>query len=117
VTLTIDGLDVFSFSELRKDGRPKYGHFIVPANSSFIITGWFKTNDKADSVERNALIADMAFGAAVTLGVTGAVLLLSSGGSEKAASAPRATMARSEGLHLVPVVGPHIGGAQAVFRF
>src|SRR5258706_9201688 len=45
-----------------------------------------KAIDKADSVEKNALIADMALGAAITLGVTGTVLLLTnSGGSEKAA--------------------------------
>ncbi|MCE9533115.1 MAG: hypothetical protein K8T89_18610 [Planctomycetes bacterium] len=50
VTLTIDGLDVFTFSEVRTpEGRPKYSTFIVPPKSSFIITGWFKTNSKADS--------------------------------------------------------------------
>ena len=33
------------------------------------------TRDAADDTERNALIADMAFGVAITLGVTGIVLL------------------------------------------
>ncbi len=36
------------------------------------------TTDAADDTERNALIADMAFGVAITLGVTGIVLLTSS---------------------------------------
>lgn len=34
-----------------------------------------RTTDNADEVERNALIADMAFGVAITLGITGIVLL------------------------------------------
>jgi hypothetical protein len=50
VTLSIDGLDVFSFSEVRTpEGRPKYGHFILAPESETIITGWHKTNDRADS--------------------------------------------------------------------
>ena len=40
----------------------------------------------ADDTERNALIADMAFGVAITLGVTG-VVLLTSDDSAAAASA------------------------------
>jgi hypothetical protein len=36
------------------------------------------TTDAADDAERNALISDMAFGVAITLGVTGIVLLTSS---------------------------------------
>ena len=35
------------------------------------------TTKLADDTERNALIADMAFGGAITLGVTGVVLLTS----------------------------------------
>src|SRR5450432_3323466 len=49
------------------------------------------TTKSADDTERNALIADMAFGVAVTLGVTGIVLLTS---SDDAPDAPKA--AKSE---------------------
>src|SRR5260221_105437 len=42
-----------------------------------------KTTDKADQVEKDAPIADMALGAAITLGVTGTVLLLTSGGGDE----------------------------------
>ncbi|HEX3146581.1 MAG TPA: hypothetical protein VHR66_00670 [Gemmataceae bacterium] len=50
VTITIDGLDVFAFSEVRNaNGRPKYGHFIVAPQQSAIIPGWHKTNDHADT--------------------------------------------------------------------
>jgi hypothetical protein len=72
-----------------------------------------KNTDKADSVEKNALIADMALGAAITLGVTGTVLLLTnSGGSDKAArpSTPSA-------FQLSPSFTPHQAGAFATVRF
>jgi hypothetical protein len=56
VTLTIDGIDEFTFSRERKPagskfpaGRPKYTHFIIPAGRASVITGWHRTNRKADS--------------------------------------------------------------------
>lgn len=72
-----------------------------------------KTTDKADSVEKNALIADMALGAALTLGVTGTVLLLTNSGSGDSAkgSAPRAA------FQLTPVLTPQRAGAFATVRF
>jgi hypothetical protein len=72
-----------------------------------------KTTDKADQVEKDALIADMALGAAITLGVTGTVLLLTSGGSdEKSAHASTRTK-----FELAPVLSPHRAGASATLRF
>jgi hypothetical protein len=76
--------------------------------------GGQKTTDKADSAEKNALIADMAFGAALTLGITGAVLLISNSsgsatGQER--SAPR------QALQVVPVVSFGRAGAAATIRF
>lgn len=68
------------------------------------------TTDRADRAERNALIADMAFGVALTLGVTGAVLLFSSPDKP----APAAKAAR---LRLLPIVTPTTQGAGATFRF
>ncbi len=68
------------------------------------------TTANADRAERNALIADMAFGVALTLGVTGAVLLLSS--PEKPAPA-----AKTAGLRFAPVFTPQTQGAAATFRF
>jgi hypothetical protein len=72
------------------------------------------TGSKADDAERNALIADMAFGVAVTLGVTGTVLLLSGGKKEAQKglwNSPTKTM------HITPLVTPHSAGAGAVWRF
>ncbi|HEU4405003.1 MAG TPA: PEGA domain-containing protein [Polyangiaceae bacterium] len=71
------------------------------------------TTDNADRAERNALIADMAFGVALTLGVTGAVLLFSS--PEKPAPATKA--AAAGGLRLLPVLTPQTQGAAATLRF
>jgi hypothetical protein len=51
VTVAVDGLDLFTFSEVR-DGqnRPKYRHYIVGPRESAIIPGWHRTNDKSDSI-------------------------------------------------------------------
>jgi hypothetical protein len=72
-----------------------------------------KTTDKADQVEKDALIADMALGAAITLGVTGTVLLLTSGGGEE--KGPRSA-SRTQ-FELAPVLSPHKAGASATLRF
>lgn len=47
------------------------------------------TTERADDTERNALIADMAFGVAITLGVTGVVLLTTSDDVPETASVDR----------------------------
>ena len=71
-----------------------------------------KTTAKADSVEKNALIADMALAAALTLGITGTVLLLTNPGSDRAsARAPRTS------LEFTPVLSPQRAGAFATVRF
>jgi hypothetical protein len=72
-----------------------------------------KTTEKADSVEKNALIADMAFGAAITLGVTGIVLLLTNTGSSDSAKAA----ASKSAFQLTPVLTPQRSGAFATVRF
>jgi hypothetical protein len=43
VTLTIDGLSLFAFSD-----NPEYSFVIVPERSSAEITGWYRTNEKAE---------------------------------------------------------------------
>ncbi|MEO8905608.1 MAG: PEGA domain-containing protein [Polyangiaceae bacterium] len=71
----------------------------------------------ADDTERNALIADMAFGIAVTLGVTGIVLLTS---SDDAADAPRAAtlhLPPKNTFRVVPYIGRESGGAAARLTF
>lgn len=71
-----------------------------------------KTTAKADSVEKNALIADMALGAALTLGVTGTVLLLTNTSSDSAkAEKPRTA------FEFAPVITPQRAGAFATVRF
>ncbi len=78
------------------------------------------TTKHADDTERNALIADMAFGVAVTLGVTGIVLLTS---SDDATEAPKSAKlhlppAPSKGtFRVLPYVGRESGGAAARFTF
>lgn len=73
------------------------------------------TADGADTAERNALIADMAFGVAVTLGVTGAVLLLSNK-PEPAPNAAALAPLRSN-VRVSPFVGRNAAGAAAVWNF
>lgn len=67
VTLTIDGLNLFTFSE-----NPAYkqlGVVIIGAKSSGTITGWHRTNDKADSF----LVTEYAKSAAAELDQAGEI--------------------------------------------
>jgi len=79
------------------------------------------TSSKADDGENHALIADMAFGVAVTLGVTSAVLFFTSGSESsptaKAAMPVRAAKPAKLPLSVTPIVTPHGGGAGATLRF
>jgi tetratricopeptide (TPR) repeat protein len=77
------------------------------------------TNGNADKAERDALIADMAFGVALTLGVTGIVLLTTAGDSADestahSTSAPHPLRAR---LEVAPVVTGTTQGAAARLTF
>ncbi len=74
------------------------------------------TTEAADEVERNALISDMAFGVAITLGVTGVVLLTSSDAQEDPAQARRAAPQKAS-LTVAPYVSPYGGGAAARLTF
>jgi len=67
----------------------------------------------ADDVERNALIADMAFGVTLTLGITGIVLLVADDSPPQALSRPSNTA----GLHVLPYVSPRGAGAAAALSF
>src|SRR5690606_3064308 len=71
------------------------------------------TASRADRVERNALIADMAFGIAITLGITGIVLLTSSDDTPQTAKAKK----KQPTLAVAPVVAPQLGGAAARLTF
>jgi hypothetical protein len=90
------------------------------------------TAAKADDGENHALVADMSFGVAVTLGVTSAVLFLTKDDAPAAAAASAAPVRRpliasapapvAPRVHRVtitptPIVTPHGGGAGALFRF
>lgn len=81
------------------------------------------TESLADDGENKALIADMAFGVAVTLGVTSAVLFLSHDDSPPPAAAasatPRAKRANADTFSITPapIVTPHGAGAGALIRF
>ena len=78
------------------------------------------TTKHADDTERNALIADMAFGVAVTLGVTGIVLLTSSDDAPEAPKAAKLHLphrAPSGTFNVVPYIGRESGGAAARLTF
>jgi hypothetical protein len=81
------------------------------------------TTQTADDGDTHALIADMAFGVAVTFGVTSAVLFLTKDESTTTQSrrATHTTTAsaakKSVTLTPMPIVGPHTGGAGLLLRF
>ncbi|MEP7051258.1 MAG: PEGA domain-containing protein [Pseudomonadota bacterium] len=75
------------------------------------------TTKSADDAERNALIADMAFGVAVTLGVTGIVLLTSSDDAPEAPKAAALHLPPKSTFRVVPYVGRQSGGAAARLTF
>lgn len=58
VTLTVDGLSMFAFSE-----QKTYRHVIIPARTQALIKGWHRTNEVSDSF----LITDYAKSAAAEL--------------------------------------------------
>jgi hypothetical protein len=84
-----------------------FGIAALGSKSDFDKTPTTKT---ADSAERNALISDMAFGAAVTLGVTGTVLYLNASKKQEAAKA-------ASSFRIAPIVTPKTQGAAATFSF
>ena len=89
-----------------------FGLGALSAKSDFNKT---PTTSLADKAERNALIADMAFGIAVTLGVTGTVLLVTSGGSSEPAKTGAVKKAPTYGF--APMIGPNAQGASGFFTF
>jgi hypothetical protein len=68
VTLTIDGLSIFTFSDARdaKTKQPKFARVIVPAKASVVIKGWHRTNE----VSEEFLVTEYAKSAAGSLGST-----------------------------------------------
>lgn len=78
----------------------------------------------AETGQNHALVADMSFGVAITLGVTSVVLLLTKDEADpnkaKAASVTTVKLSKGEGgvtLTAAPIVSPHGGGAGALLRF
>jgi hypothetical protein len=68
--------------------------------------------EDADAAERNSLIADMSFGIAITLGVTGIVLLTANPKTEEATA-----LRKEPRLLVAPYGGPTGGGAAARLKF
>jgi hypothetical protein len=80
------------------------------------------TESEAETGQNHALIADMSFGVAITLGVTSIVLLCTKdedASNTKAASLPTVRLSKREGaiLSAAPFLTPHGGGAGALFSF
>ncbi len=74
------------------------------------------TQDLYDKTERNALIADMSYGVAITFGVTGLVLLLSGHDDAPAAQEKKASVPKP-GFFMAPWAGPKGGGALGTVTF
>ena len=72
------------------------------------------TSGHADAVERNALIADMAFGVTLTLGITGVVLLVA---DDPVPDQPQVGSLSQQRLHVTPYVAPTGAGAAATLSF
>jgi hypothetical protein len=73
------------------------------------------TTTAADDVERNALIADMAFGVTLTLGITGVVLLLA---NDPLPDQPQvSSLSPQRLLKVAPYVAPRGAGAAATLAF
>lgn len=95
-----------------------FGILALDAKSKFEAN---PTSELADEVERNALISDMSFGIAVTLGVTG-VVLLTANHDDRIVDEPETT-ARSKSkreagrIVVAPYGGPLGGGARAQMAF
>lgn len=82
------------------------------------------TSSKADDGENHALIADMAFGVAVTFGVTSAVLFLTKDDqlqppAAKIVPSHKTAAAKPQKFKIVPapILTPHSAGAGALIRF
>ncbi len=83
------------------------------------------TTQTADDGDTHALIADMAFGVALTFGVTSAVLFLTKDEPVTTTSSTHATQTAATAARKktavtftpTPIVGPHTGGAGFVLRF
>jgi hypothetical protein len=84
------------------------------------------TAQTADDGDTHSLIADMAFGVAITFGVTSVVLFLTKDEPPAAtaalsrpasAEAPRAKKRTAMTVVPTPIVGPHSGGAGVAIRF
>ena len=100
-----------------------FGVMALNDKSSFDQTPLTST---ADSGENHALIADMAFGVAVTLGVTSVVLFLSRDDAPPAPAAAQVTRKSNEAsakkrpsvtITPSPIVTPHGAGAGALIQF
>jgi len=72
------------------------------------------STELADDTERSALIADMAFGVAITLGVTGIVLLTS---DDEPPPPAAGSVTQKPRFALTPYAGPKSGGARARLSF
>ncbi|MDP9152019.1 MAG: PEGA domain-containing protein [Myxococcota bacterium] len=83
------------------------------------------TAQTADNGDTHALIADMAFGVALTFGITSAVLFLTkdeaatakAGGANVATSTSGGTKRQAVTILPAPFVGTHSGGASVVLQF
>ena len=72
------------------------------------------TTKTADDVERNALIADMAFGVTLTLGITGIVLLVA---DDPVPDQPQVGSLTRDRFHVAPYVSTTGAGAAAELTF
>jgi hypothetical protein len=68
VTLTIDGLNLFTFSDQRA-----YSHVIVPARSSGLLRGWHRSNERSDAFQVTRYSRSAAAGRLKNTAATGTI--------------------------------------------
>lgn len=73
------------------------------------------SDDHADDVARNSMLADICFGSALTLGLASLVMFTTSDGNELPTSSGRIRPVRH--LAVTPLLSPQGGGARAGFAF
>jgi len=91
-----------------------FGGLALKSKSDFEKT---PTQDLYDTTERDALIADMSFGVAITFGVTGVVLLITSGGEDADKDKDKDKEKKAEQPFFTPWAGPTGAGAVGGFTF
>lgn len=109
ITLTIDGLDQFTFSDVRdeKTGKPRYSNVVIAKGQSHAIRGWHRTNEKADSFVITSYAKSAAAEKLVSSAKTGTITVTFAAAWQKPEERPKDE-------YLAPTAGPATGRGESV---